>query len=51
MHLHIYKDAEEVTTALADWITELIRKTLEVKEGFTIALSGRRKHLKNYIRN
>ncbi len=40
MHLHIYKDAEEVTTALADWITELIRKTLEVKEGFTIALSG-----------
>lgn len=40
MHLHIYKDAQETTTALADWITLLIRKTLEVKEGFTIALSG-----------
>lgn len=40
MHLHIYKDAEEATIALAKWITDLIQKTLEVKSSFTIALSG-----------
>jgi len=40
MHLHIYKDAEATTIALADWITLLIKKTLEVKDRFTIALSG-----------
>ncbi|MDB5221911.1 MAG: 6-phosphogluconolactonase, eukaryotic type [Chitinophagaceae bacterium] len=40
MHLHIYKDADETTFALADWITTLIRKTVEVKDRFTIALSG-----------
>ena len=40
MQLHIYKDAEETTTALADWIAALIQKTLEVKDRFTIALSG-----------
>ena len=40
MHLHIYKSAEETITALANWITSLIQKTLEVKDKFTIALSG-----------
>jgi 6-phosphogluconolactonase len=40
MQLHIYKDVDEVTTALAEWITELIVKTLSAKEKFTIALSG-----------
>ena len=40
MHLFIYKDARETTTALADWIILLIKKTLEVKDRFTIALSG-----------
>lgn len=40
MHLHIYKDAEETTLALAEWITTLIQKTLEVKDKFTIALAG-----------
>lgn len=40
MQLHIYKTAGETITALADWITSLIQKTLEVKERFTIALSG-----------
>lgn len=40
MYLHIYKDAEETTIALADWIVSLIQKTLEVKERFTIALAG-----------
>jgi len=39
MHLHIYK-AAETTIALADWMTSLIQKTLEVKDRFTIALSG-----------
>lgn len=40
MHLHINKNAEETIIALANWITSLIQKTLEVKERFTIALSG-----------
>lgn len=40
MHLHIYKDAKETTVALADWIISLIQKTLQVKDKFTIALSG-----------
>ena len=40
MQLHIYKNAEETCNALADWITELINKTLEVKEKLTLALSG-----------
>ncbi len=40
MYLHVYKNAEETTTALAEWITLLISKTLETKEIFTIALSG-----------
>ncbi|MEO5781924.1 MAG: 6-phosphogluconolactonase, partial [Ginsengibacter sp.] len=40
MQLHIYKDAQETTTALADWMVELIQKTLEVKDRFIIALSG-----------
>ncbi|HUS00129.1 MAG TPA: 6-phosphogluconolactonase [Chitinophagaceae bacterium] len=40
MHLHIHKDAEETTLAVADWITSLIQKTLEVKDKFCIALSG-----------
>jgi 6-phosphogluconolactonase len=40
MYLHIYKDAEETTNALADWIVTLIKKTLEAKDRFTIALSG-----------
>ncbi len=40
MQLHTYKDAEETTIALADWIAALIQKTLEVKDRFTIALSG-----------
>lgn len=40
MKLHIYKNAEETCNALADWITELINKTLEVKEKFILALPG-----------
>lgn len=40
MHLHIYKNAQETTVALADWITSLIQKTVAVKHRFTIALSG-----------
>lgn len=38
--LHIYKNIEELNTGLANWITELISKTLEVKEHFTLVLSG-----------
>ncbi len=40
MQLHVYKNGEEVCDALAVWIVELISKTLEVKEKFTLALSG-----------
>lgn len=40
MQLHIYKDADKTCNALAEWIVELISKTLEVKENFTWALSG-----------
>lgn len=40
MQVHIFKDDNETCNALAAWITELIEKTLTVKEKFTIALSG-----------
>jgi 6-phosphogluconolactonase len=40
MQLHIYKDADEVTIALAEWIAHLIEKTLLSKDKFTIVLSG-----------
>jgi 6-phosphogluconolactonase len=40
MQLHVYKDADEVCNALADWITGLVERTLLVKEKFTLALSG-----------
>ena len=40
MYLQVYKNAEETTIALADWIVALIKKTLEAKDRFTIALSG-----------
>ena len=40
MQLHVYKDAEDVCNALAAWITDLIDKTMLVKEKFTWALSG-----------
>ena len=40
MYLHTYKNAEETTIALADWIVALIKKTLEAKDRFNIALSG-----------
>jgi len=40
MYLQIYKDADETAIALADWMVALIKKTLEAKDRFTIALSG-----------
>ena len=40
MYLQIYNNADDTTIALADWIVELIKKTLEAKDRFTIALSG-----------
>ena len=40
MQLNIYKNAEEATTALAEWVESLIAKTLKTKEYFFIALSG-----------
>jgi len=40
MHLHIYKDADELSSSVADWITEYVRDTLGHNQRFTVALSG-----------
>lgn len=38
--LHIYKDANEVSIALAEWITSHIESTLQQQDGFTWVLTG-----------
>src|SRR5438876_4166572 len=38
--LHVYKDAEELSDAVAQWIADKIGETLSHKDRFTIALSG-----------
>lgn len=38
--LHIYKDANEVSHQLAEWITSLIESTLKQQDGFTWVLTG-----------
>lgn len=40
MELHVYKDSEELSYAVAKWISGLIAETLKTKDRFTIALSG-----------
>ncbi|HXB96350.1 MAG TPA: 6-phosphogluconolactonase [Puia sp.] len=40
MQLHIYKDAGELSQAVAQWITDMIGETLRSRDRFTIALSG-----------
>ena len=40
MNLKIFEDADELTTTVAEWITNTIRDTLEHSPRFTIALSG-----------
>lgn len=40
MQIHIYKDADELSNAVCDWITNYIATTLKTKGRFTIALSG-----------
>lgn len=40
MQLHIYKNADELNTAFADWLVAYIQTTLQQQERFTIALSG-----------
>jgi 6-phosphogluconolactonase len=40
MELHIYKDAQELSEAVAKWISDSIAETLKKKDRFTIALSG-----------
>jgi 6-phosphogluconolactonase len=40
MQLHVYKNGEELSTAVAKWIADRIRETLKKKDRFTIALSG-----------
>lgn len=40
MNLHIYQDEDQLATALAGWICNLIDKTLQNQETFTLVLSG-----------
>lgn len=40
MELHVYKDAEQLSQAAAQWIVNLIAETLRKRDRFTIALSG-----------
>jgi 6-phosphogluconolactonase len=40
MQLHVYKDAQELSDAVAKWIADKIAETLKKKDHFTIALSG-----------
>src|SRR5882757_8812380 len=40
MQLHVYKDGEELSFAVAKWIAGKITETLQKKDRFTIALSG-----------
>jgi len=40
MEIHIYNDSNDFSSAVADWIVELIRVTLVSSTRFTIALSG-----------
>ena len=40
MELHIYKDPDELSHAVAGWIADTIGATLKQQDRFTIALSG-----------
>jgi 6-phosphogluconolactonase len=40
MSLHIYKDLDALSNGLAEWIADLIAKTLQTQDRFIIALSG-----------
>lgn len=40
MELHIYKNADELSNAVAKWIADSIEATLKQQDRFTIALSG-----------
>jgi 6-phosphogluconolactonase len=40
MQLHVYKDAEELSAEVAEWIAGCIADTLKKRDRFTIALSG-----------
>ncbi len=40
MNLEVFKDANQLSHALAEWITSLIEETLTRKEQFSLVLSG-----------
>jgi 6-phosphogluconolactonase len=40
MNIEVYKDADELSRQLAEWITSLIEETLTRKEQFSLVLSG-----------
>lgn len=40
MQVHIFKDSEALSEAVAEWIAVTIRETLQKQDRFTIALSG-----------
>ena len=40
MELHVYKNPDELSHAVAQWIADNITATLKKQDRFTIALSG-----------
>jgi 6-phosphogluconolactonase len=40
MQLHTFKNTDELSTHVADWLTDFIQQTLQTQDRFTIALSG-----------
>ena len=40
MHVHVFKTSEELSDAVADWMTSLIQKTLQAKDRCCLLLSG-----------
>jgi 6-phosphogluconolactonase len=40
MELHVYKDADQLSHAVARWLTDAVASTLKKSDRFTIALSG-----------
>ena len=40
MNLEIFKDIDQLSLALAEWITSLIEETFRLKNSFSIVLSG-----------
>jgi 6-phosphogluconolactonase len=40
MQLHSFKNTDDLSTYVADWLTEFIQQTLQTQDRFTLSLSG-----------